>query len=243
MATFFLFFLILTAGLLMVLGFRKMSMVVWILLIISFLLIGGGFLPAILAKPLESAYPILNPPQWQKRNAIILLGGGVTLPRGNKVTPGNFSYPRIHEALRLYLLCKKTVNECKIIITGGIGDYPQQSEAAVYRDDLLRFGVLNTDIILEERSKNTAENAKFTVPMLMQGKYDQIFLVTSAVHLKRSLLYFADLGIYAIPAPANYLVAKISIIPRGYKIAFTDFILHEYGGIIKFYIFNWLGSK
>jgi len=59
--------------------------------------------------------------------------------------------------------------------------------------------------------------------------------------MKRASLYFSSFDIYAIPAISDYLEPNFSIIPIGYNFAITDFALNERIGIIRFYIYNFLG--
>ncbi len=59
--------------------------------------------------------------------------------------------------------------------------------------------------------------------------------------MKRALLYFGRFGINAIPAVSDSIPPKIYIIPLGYNFAITDFVIHEYAGILKFHLYNYLG--
>lgn len=198
--------------------------------------IGSGIFSFYLLNYLES-YPILIHPEWKKRNAIVLLGAGtVKLSEADVVKPTTIAYSRIYEASRLYFSCKKTNAICTIIISGGDALSTGKSEAAVYQDALHAIGIRNADMILESKSMNTYANAKFTSVILQTKQFDDVFLVTSGIHMKRALLYFSHFGIKAVPSMADFIPPKISMIPLGYYFALTDFVLHEYIGIIRFYL-------
>lgn len=127
------------------------------------------------------------------------------------------------------------------MITGGDPLQNGLSEAEVYKKELLALGMKDTDIETETQSRNTFENAKFTSAILKQHNYDQIVLVTSAFHLKRSLLYFNFFDISAVPVFSDYLSATLVLLPNSYYFLIADFAIHEYIGIIRFYFYNWMG--
>ena len=220
---------------------RMTRLVIFCITFIFFLTTGFGVFSSLLLKHLES-YPTLSQPHWKKTNAIIILGGGtVSTSLVGVVKPTILSYSRIYEAARLYLSCQKTHATCKIIVSGGDALATGKSEAAVYRDEFLALGINNADIILESHSMNTYKNAEFTSTLIKSMPFDNAVLVTSGIHMKRALLYFSHFGIQAEPAASDFIAPTLSIIPLGYNFAMTDFALHEYAGIIRFYIYNYFG--
>jgi len=234
--------LFMITGYLIAFKYIKAAPIAFLITFGFFLTTGFGIISSFLLKNLESTYPILTQPKWKKNNAIVILGGGtVALPITGVVKPAILSYARIYEATRLYLLCKKTNSICKIIISGGDALALGKSEAEVYQDEFLAIGVINSDVILESHSMNTYKNAEFTSAILKSNRFDNVFLVTSGIHMKRALLYFSHFGIDAVPATSDYIAPQISTIPLGYNFAITDFAIHEYTGIIRFYIYNYLG--
>ena len=68
------------------------------------------------------------------------------------------------------------------------------------------LGVLQKDIILDNRSPTTLASAK-TVKRYFNGK--RIILVTSAYHLKRSMAMFAAQGLDVVPEPSGYHREKL----------------------------------
>lgn len=221
--------------------FKKTNILFIVITCASFLIIGCGWLPSCLLRCLQSPFITLNP-TWKNENAIVLLGAGtVKLPWDNHIEPTMVAYSRIMETARLYLSCKSSLNHCTIIITGGDATKTGKSEADLYQQNLISLGVNTTDIELENRSMNTYQNAEFTSNILQNKKPDQIILVTSALHMKRSLLYFNQFNITATPAPSDYLMPIMTKFPIGYNFAITDFAIHEYLGILRFRIYNYLG--
>jgi uncharacterized SAM-binding protein YcdF (DUF218 family) len=88
---------------------------------------------------------------------------------------------------------------------------------------------------------NTWQNAQFTRPLLQRYNADRVLLVSSGIHLRRSMLYFSHFGINAIPVRGDYLRAIFSPLPRSYNFAVADFALNEYIGILRYYAYNMLG--
>ena len=212
-----------------------------ITLIIAFvyiIAISSGLIPNLLLKPLQAPFVHLPAPQWKKNNAIILLGGGtVRLPNSNIYFPSALVYSRIYKTAELYFSCIKQ-HDCKIIISGGSIENTEKSEALVYERALMKLGISQDDFILEQNSTDTQTNAEFTKVILKQSSFDQVVVVTSGIHLKRSLLWFSHFEIQAIPALADYSKPHLSMMSLGYNFALTDFALHEYLGIVEFYLYN-----
>lgn len=63
------------------------------------------------------------------------------------------------------------------------------------------LGVPTKEVLPETESRTTAENAMFTRD---RYGFDRVIVVTSAYHMRRSLLAFSQAGMTALPAPAAY---------------------------------------
>lgn len=88
----------------------------------------------------------------------------------------------------------------KIIFTGGSGriSHPEMKEAALVKPYILKMGVPEEDLIIENESNNTRENALFTKKIIEDKKLQGDFLlITSAFHMRRSLACFKKVGISA----------------------------------------------
>ena len=123
---------------------------------------------------------------------------------------------RLFQAIDLY---KKGVIR-KIIFTGGSGYVtdPQRKEAALVKQYVLRLGIPDEDFIIENESRNTYENAKFTKQLLADKNIDgELLLITSAFHMRRSLACFYKQGIY----PDNFCVDVYAPRPPLFKASFS----------------------
>jgi uncharacterized SAM-binding protein YcdF (DUF218 family) len=220
----------------------RTSRILYAISVIFFLAIGCGPVPLWLLRDLQSAYAMKPVIKWGRFNAIVLLGAGAdkSIPTGSE-EPSFFSYGRILETVRLYNSCRKTKVICKIVISGGDAKDHGTPEATVYCNSLLKLGIDASDISLESASMNTWQNAQFTSAALRRLGADHVLLVSSGIHLRRSMLYFAYFGVAVTPVRADYLRAVLSPLPLAYNFAAADFALHEYVGIVRYHVYNALG--
>ncbi len=146
---------------------------------------------------------------------------------------------RLIQALRLY----KLGHIKKILISGGSGSLLKQNykEADFVKAQLLDFGVAAQDIIAENKSRNTYENAINSKQILDSLHISQPYLlITSALHMKRSLKVFSKAGMHCVPYPANFIAldnppdfASVLMPSSG---AFTgwDLLLKEVVGLLVY---------
>ena len=237
-----LLLLLLFVGFTRLLQWRKTSLFLSLVLISSFVLIGSGLIPRYLLNDLQTDYESKPDIQWSGNNAIVLLGAGTQLIKSTQeFEPAFFSFGRINEAASQYKDCAKTQTTCAVIISGGDAQNNGVTEAEVYQQQLLRLGVPIRDIIQEPNSVNTWKNAQLTSDLMKHHKFDNIVLVSSGLHIRRSELYFNHFGLNVIPVRADYMAAQVSWLPLWYNFAVTDFALHEQIGFARYNIYNFMG--
>lgn len=148
---------------------------------------------------LESQFHI---PKDPRGDVIILLGGGIhdTTPDMTGIgTPSSDMTTRIITAVRL----QKRLG-IPFIVSGGTVFDTKQSEAAVAKRFLVDLGVPFQKIILEERSRDTFENAKYSREICEKAGFKNPILITNAFHMKRSVMSFEKAGIKVLPFPAGF---------------------------------------
>lgn len=142
--------------------------------------------------------------QGEKYETGILLAGFVGFEYKTKQGFYGAASDRFIQAVRLY----KLGHIRKILITGGSGSILRQQykEADFVKEQLQEMGVAATDILSENQSRNTYENAVNSKKLLdslhMKAPY---LLITSAIHMKRSQQVFTKAGIETVAYPCNYL--------------------------------------
>lgn len=128
-------------------------------------------------------------------DCIIILGAAV-----HGETPSLALHTRLSTAAD-YLLENP---ETKVICSGGQGDGENISEAEAMHRRLLQKGISEGRMILEASSTSTAENFRFSLPLL-SAEDKKIGIVTNNFHVFRSLLLAQqtsdDYEFYGIAAP------------------------------------------
>lgn len=209
-----------------------------IFLFVGFYCLSSGIVANPLLKNLQDYSPISNK-QIKPNRAIILLGAGVDKYK-SKIGTNILANSRILETLRIYTLAKKANINYKIIISGGDPKSYGQSEAEVYEKVLEQLGVPKKDIILENKSLNTYQNARYVSKIIKKLPYKEYILVTSGIHMKRSILYFEYFGVEVIPAISEKPVLMMWL-PTSYNILLFDLSMHEYSSIFRFYLYDHFG--
>ncbi len=226
------------------LGWRRSGYTFMVAALASLIVVGCGPLPRWLLEDLQTGYSAHPGVQPARVTAIVLLGNGteeVGTPQMHTVEVGPLAYGRIVKALELYQSCKRLNPTCFILVSGGDPQHHGASEAAVYGDQLNKLGVPPTDLVREERSLNTFQNAQYTAALLSARPADQVLLVSSGLHLHRALLYFARFGLHPQPVRADFVSAIPTPLPLSYNFLAADLALHEYEGVLRYYIYERMG--
>jgi len=220
---------------------RRLAVGAGALAVLLFLLTGCGLLPRVLLQRLESPYALRPALDWAPHNAIVLLTGDSVYVPHDKVEPSRSAYGRITEAAVLYRDCRQAQAACKVLVSGGDPSHMDTTLAASYGAVLRQLGVPADDLILETRSNTTWQNAQFSRPLLARLDAPRVWLVSSAWHLRRSVLYFGHFGIVATPVRADYLRGQLTGWPSASNFVLADIALHEYLGIARYRVYNLLG--
>lgn len=133
----------------------------------------------------------------------ILLGGFGSPDAYDHSGYFNASADRFIQAVKLYKLGKIR----HILISGGNGKRNVQdfNEGEWTRGELKAMGIPAEVILFEDRSKNTGDNAANTKKILEAANLQPPYLlITSAFHMPRASLIYAQAGIPTVAYPCNY---------------------------------------
>jgi len=153
----------------------------------------------ILMSGLESGLKIPSDP---KGDVIILLSGGTYADSADFTgigAPAEESMIRLAGAARLY---KK--RGIPIIISGASVFKKTNSEASIIKRFLTDLGVPENRIILDDKSRDTRENAINSKAICDNYGFKSPLALTSAYHMKRSVLSFKKAGLEITPFPVNF---------------------------------------
>jgi uncharacterized SAM-binding protein YcdF (DUF218 family) len=126
-----------------------------------------------------------------------------------------------------------------IIVSGGFTrDWSDISEAQEYKDYLTLAGVDEDKIIIEDRSTNTFENAIYTKDIVEKLGYEKICLITSPLHMKRSVYIFEKYDLEIVPVLSqvyHYEPFKYSfLIPKAKSLKISTNVIMELIGLIYY---------
>ncbi len=151
---------------------------------------------------LESAY---TPPENPQGDVIIMLGGGAISDSPDVDGTGALCASPANRLLTAVRLQRKL--HVPILLSGGQVYSDTGAEAKIASRILVSLGVDPADILVETRSINTTQNARFSAEILREQGLQHPILVTSAFHMNRSVLNFKKQGIDVIPYPTDYQVS------------------------------------
>jgi uncharacterized SAM-binding protein YcdF (DUF218 family) len=160
-------------------------------------------LGALMLNPLEERFarPAALP---ERIDGIVVLGGGfegaINLARGGyELNSGGDRFVETAVLARRY-------PEAKVLVSGGSGALVLEGEGdADTAPRLLEaLGVARDRLILENRSRNTEENARFSYEMVQPQPDETWLLVTSAFHMPRAMGLFRKADFAVIPWPSDY---------------------------------------
>ena len=188
-----------------------------------------------LTNTLQRDAPILPSELKQKiagAEAVVLLAGGrqKLAEEYGGATPNSYSLIRARYAA---WVVKKT--HLPLIISGGLIPDEAKSEAELIRDMLQKEFNLKEECYIEEQSRTTYENAKFTAKLLKESNIQKVVLVTHAWHMPRAKAAFEYFDVQVIPAPTAFYGRDISyqisdFLPSATALNFSGLAFHELFG-------------
>ncbi len=216
---------------------KKINKALLIISLVAFYIFSNKFAYVQISKIIE--YKPINSNQIKTPyNYGIVLGGYSAFDTINNKVVFSQAGDRIMQTVDLYFNGKIK----KIIISGGSIKpvSKNQIESEYTNQILLKWGIPQEDIIVENKSRNTYENAKFTSEIL-KNKTGKYLLISSSIHAYRAKLCFEKAGIKTDIYPTDYMVK--------YKYSFADIFIpdssifnewskffHEIFGIISYKI-------
>jgi len=214
------------------------------------LLVGSnGWVSLALMRSLEFQHLPTTVPQAE---AIVVLGGALEPPLPPRPwVEVREEGDRVLYAAKLYRDGKAP----KVILSGGRVDWrggklPESADMATMMETM---GVPKAAMLEDPTSRNTRENAVNVKQIMDSQGIRRVLLVTSAVHMPRSLLIFKKLGIEAIAAPTDFNVTQsdpnyqvpfeenlLNWLPDADRLRQTTRALKEYVGIFIYWLRGWV---
>lgn len=188
---------------------------------------------------LENRFPA-EPALPERVDGVITLGGivdqYVSKARAQtSVGPGA-------ERLTEFAALARRYPAARLVFTGGSGRlFSQELKEADYLRPLLdELGLAGRDVIFENQSRNTYENALFSKRLVNPAPDEVWVIVTSAAHTPRSIGAFREVGWNVIAKPVDYATtgefdAALQF-NFGRGMGHTHRWLHEWFGLFFYWI-------
>lgn len=195
-------FLLLAGLIAAMIGRRRLAATGSVLAFLILALSAWSSLGAMMLNPLEQRFP--RPPLPEKVDGIVVLGGGlegvINLARGGYEL--NAGGDRMVETAIL----ARRFPTAKVVVSGGTGELFLEGEGDADTAPRLlgALGVSPERLILENKSRNTYENAVFTKALITPKPGETWLLVTSAFHMPRAKALFDKAGFATLPWPVDY---------------------------------------
>ncbi|MGA1932808.1 ElyC/SanA/YdcF family protein [Arcobacter sp. YIC-464] len=178
-------------------------------------------------EPLESSHKaLIHTPEVKY---ILVLGNGHVSNENLSITSqvNMVAQNRLNEGIKHF----NKLKNAKLIVSG-YGGYDKNPHAFMQQLLANAIGVENKDIIRLDTPRDTKEEAIKAKEIIKDEKF---ILVTSASHMKRSMLLFQKEGLNPIAAPTNHLVHEeksFSSYFSSRNLYKVEVAFHEYIGLL-----------
>jgi uncharacterized SAM-binding protein YcdF (DUF218 family) len=194
-----------------------------------------------LILPLEERFPPWDATRGAP-HGIICLGGALD----TVISPERDEVALNEAAERMTAIAElaQRYPQARIVFTGGSGRLVYggtTTEAELAARLFASFGVARGRITLEDRSRDTLENARFTKELVSPKPGERWLLVTSAHHMPRSVGLFRASGFLVEAFPVDYrtrgaidLLRPFSPLSDGLRR--TDTAMREWVGLVVYWL-------
>jgi uncharacterized SAM-binding protein YcdF (DUF218 family) len=192
-----------------------------------------------LSSPLERRFPV-NPGLPDRVDGIILLGGAEDIPLSS-----GWDQVEVGEAAERYLAflsLARRYSGAKLVFSGGSGHllFQKYKGADVARRLFNEQGLDLSRVIFERNSRNTYENAVLSKAEIRPLPGEEWVLITSAMHMPRSVGIFCRVGWPVIPYPVDHMMRpgnnlriELNLARHLYDL---KMISREWVGLLAYYI-------
>lgn len=206
--------------------------------IVLLLLLGFGPVGHLLAVPLEARFPA-PPGDMPAPDGIIVLGGSVD--ENLSGLKGRVTIAEAAERLTAPVMLKRLYPNARLVFTGGTANLrgSAYTEAGTVKKFWQEIGLDKGDVLYEDKSRNTFENAVFTRDLVEPKPGERWLLVTSAMHMPRSVSIFRQANFPVIAYPVDYRTTG-EMWPWGLPrhaaraMVVAEFAAHEWAGLVAY---------
>lgn len=198
--------------------------------LVVLLALSTGWLPMYLTHRLEKQYPFVGKIDPSIRWVVVLSGGQSSV----EDLPANAllyaaSIRRLVEGVRLFRL----LPDARLLLSGGSHDKSETESSHLYKVAQW-FAIPEESIRLEPASLNTAEQAREIKKTVGEEAF---YLVTSAIHMPRSMALCRKQGLHPVAAPTDHTFYwqderwQKTWIPNAHNAMYFNIAFHELLGL------------
>jgi len=204
--------------------------------------VGAGLLVGALSRGLTR---ITAREQADQADAVVVLGGGASTVKVGREVGGALTLASLLRALegaRVFKLIGARI----LIVSGGIArpDRQLQPECELMRDVVVQAGVPPAAIVEESQSRNTHDQAQAIAPILRRYGSRRFVLVTSPMHMRRSLAVFRAAGLDPVasvaPVRSELVPPPPWLLPNDDSFALSDAAVYDYVALVYYWSRGWL---
>jgi len=213
-------------------GYQRLAKGLGIGVIFTWFILSLAPVAAHIAAPLEYAFPKYNS---QKVSYVIVLGGYHNSDKRIPVSSllSTVSLMRLSEGMRIYHM-----NPGAKLLLSGYKSKDVISNAQAMAQVAQAFGIPKNDIVMASQPKDTAEEAAHWAKYLNKNmlKGQRFALVTSAMHIPRSMYLFQNQNLQPIPSPTEFRTGGHHVLswqdwfPNPRSLFLVESAWHEYLG-------------
>lgn len=215
---------------------RKIARLLFVAALVWLVAVSTSPLPNMLIRSLENRYGVFSADEFNHRGEavhILVMGGGHTndirLPANNRLSTAALG--RLAEGIRLHRQMPGSV-----LITSGWSSSGDVTQSEMLARTAVLLGVDAAGIVMQTTPKNTMTEA-FDYKRVF-GDTARLVVVTSAIHMPRTMQAFGKAGLFPAPAPTNHIL-KMSKkrdvwfwVPSAVNIGKVESALREYAGML-----------
>jgi uncharacterized SAM-binding protein YcdF (DUF218 family) len=235
-----LFIILLTLCLLLFLFTQKQkAMILLSTLTLSTLLLSIFSIGDWMLYPLENRFQH-NPQLPEHIDGIILLGGAVIADRS--VEWQQLETNQFHERLSSFIQLAHLYPEARLVFSGGNAstDENKPTEAKIAAAYFLESGISPDRLFIEDKARNTAENASFSMLLVNPQMNETWIIITTAYHMPRAIGVFCQQNWKAIPFPVDHQTLPSNLYQPGFSlIAHANNLVlasHEWLGLLAYFL-------
>ena len=198
--------------------------------------LGTGVGSWLLVHPLEQLEPVLSPvsahPAAAAQAVVVLSAGRIARSPeyGARLTPDFICLERMAYAAHVL-----RARPLPLLVSGGLWSAQDDESLAAGMQRVFEDAFQVPVRWVETRSRNTAENARFSAAMLKRDGVARVILITDAMHMRRARLSFERAGLQVIPGPTFYNEPgpfdALRLMPSAENLRRSHYAIYEWLGL------------